>query len=95
MTPMNSSLEEVWHSAVTRQAAAAPSSHAHVIFRTDDSSRVGTFGGVDSSGNLLFAVETTSPHLQSISVQIPSITSASNGQKSDRGLCSFGSRMLS
>ncbi|HHA2731773.1 TPA: PD-(D/E)XK motif protein [Stenotrophomonas maltophilia] len=58
---MNSSLEEVWHSAVTRQAAAAPSSHAHVIFRTDDSSRVGTFGGVDSSGNLLFAVETTSP----------------------------------
>lgn len=58
---MNSSLEEAWHSAVTRRAAANPSSHAHVIFRTDDSSRVGTFGGIDASGSLLFAVETASP----------------------------------
>jgi len=57
--PMNSALEQVWISAASRYSAAQSSAHSHFIFRTDESSRVGTFGGIDSSGNLLFAVETS------------------------------------
>lgn len=57
---MSSIMEQVWHAAASRMTAAQSMSHAHFIFRTDEGSRVGTFGGVDTAGNLLFALETSS-----------------------------------
>lgn len=57
---MTSIMEQVWNAAASRATVAQSSSHAHFIFRTNEDSRVGTYGGVDSAGNLLFALETSS-----------------------------------
>jgi len=57
---MNKSPDEAWNAAIVRFNSANPAQRVQYIYRTDEESKVGTFAGVDSTGLLLFAVETTS-----------------------------------
>lgn len=54
---MKTSIEKVWESAVKKVHVAPPKDGDLIVFRVDELSGTGCYGGVDSEGHLLLAVE--------------------------------------
>lgn len=55
---MTRMIEHAWRVAAERSTATQPGADDFFIYRLDDADVRGTFGGVESDGSLLFAVET-------------------------------------
>lgn len=54
---MKTSIEHAWASAADKAASSPPPSGGFVLFRVDERSDKSCFGGVDSEGNNLLAIE--------------------------------------
>lgn len=54
---MKTSIERAWDSAIKKAQASPPRDTDLVVFRVDERSSKSCYGGVDSEGNLLLAIE--------------------------------------
>lgn len=54
---MKTSIEQAWDSALRKTQGSPPSEGELVVFRVDEHSSKSCYGGVDSEGNLLLAIE--------------------------------------
>ena len=58
---MKTSIEHAWASAADKATSSPPPSGGFVLFRVDERSEKSCFGGVDSEGNSLLAIEVKAP----------------------------------